>query len=113
MKFTVENKGTGVVMLRVFIPEEQTTAFIDFIHQQEKKQNQTLSVRQASRSHDENYFIELAETAVAFFGHCIKQEMTNKEAISETLKLLKGTNFYNISYDSLKSILTKAGCFRP
>lgn len=113
MKFTVENKGTGVVMLRVFIPEDQTTAFIDFIHQQEKKQNQTPSVKKYSPLLSENYLTELSNASVSFYGQCIKQEMSKKQAISETLKLLKGTNFFNISYDSLKSILTKAGCFRP
>jgi hypothetical protein len=112
VKYSIVNKGTGVVMLRIFIPESQTTDFLEFIHQQEKKENQTLSVKKFSHTYDENYFIELSQTAVALYGHCIKQEMSKTEAISETLKLLKGTNFYNISYDNLKITLSKAGCFR-
>jgi len=110
MKYSIENKGTGVVMIRVFIPENQASSFIEFFNQ--KNRQSTPSIRKPSPLRSEDYLIKLNETSVRVYESHISDGLPKNSAISETLKRLHISEFYNITYDQLKQILTKNGCFR-
>lgn len=110
MKYTIDNRGTGVVMIRVFIPETQVSSFLAFIDS--KSRENVPQIRKPSPLHDENYFIKLGKSALITYESFISDGLPSTVAISETLKRLKSGKYFNISYDQLKQILSKNGCFR-
>ena len=113
MRMSVKNNGTGFSMIRIEVPDSLTSAFLEFIEfHQAKLRNKTLSIRNSKPLHDEKYFIELNTYCKTSFYSAVASGLSSNQALSSVLKKLKGTNFYNISYDGLKSILTKQGCFR-
>ncbi|MHB8121346.1 MAG: hypothetical protein ACYDG4_04250 [Desulfuromonadaceae bacterium] len=97
-------------MIRVFIPENQASSFIEFFNQ--KNREPSPIIRKASPLRDEAYFIKRDKSAVKLYESFLSKGLPAKTSISETLKLLKSGEYFNISYDSLKQILTKNGCFR-
>jgi len=110
MKYSIVNQGTGVVMIRLFVPDFQVSSFLSFMEQ--KKRENPPVIRKSPLLHDENYFINLRLTAVNLFTSFVVAGLPQNAAISDTLKQLKTGDFHNISYDRLRQILTKNGCFR-
>lgn len=108
MKYSVKNNGFGFVEIRLEIPESFLTDAMRFI----EGINKTLSIRQLSSSLNEEYFIKLNKSASNFYRASLASGLSVNASISATLSLMKGAAFYNISYDMLKSILSKQGCFR-
>ena len=110
MKYSIENKGTGVVMIRVFIPENQASSFIEFFNQ--KNREPAPIIRKSSPLRDEAYLIKRNQAALLVYESCLSEGLPVKTSISETLKRLKLGEYFTISYDQLKQILSKNGCFR-
>lgn len=110
MKYSIENNGQGLVMIRVYVPESLAASFLAFIDQK-SRENHYL-IKSPSPVRNENYFKELNDNAAALFSKCSTAGMSNNSSISEINKKLKGLGFRNISYDIVKSILTKQGCFK-
>lgn len=107
MKYSIENKGTGIVMIRVFVPERLAASFLAFIDQ--KSRENLPVVRSVSSQKNENYFIELNARAGAFFDSAIAAGIPIKSALSETNYKLKSVGYANVSYDITKQILQKQG----
>lgn len=113
MKYSIENNGHGFINIRLNVPESLLSQCLDFIHLIDKKtENKTMNIRNASSLRDDSYFIKLDETALTFFNEFVESGCTKNVALSHTLKKLKGINYVNISYDILKSRLTRKGCFK-
>jgi hypothetical protein len=113
LKYSIKHDGADSVMIRVSVSSKQLPAFIQFIENQRSfEQNQTLSVNNRKSISNEDYFIRLHKAASDFYFAAISSGLPVNAAISETLLKLKGATFFNISYDSLKSILSRQGCFR-
>jgi hypothetical protein len=110
VKYTIENKDTGIVMIRLFIPEYQVPSFLAFIDQ--KSIEKPPVIRSVSRPLSENYLIELASYCATSYNSFVLAGLPKNSAISETLKKIKIGQYHNVSYDQLKAILTKKGCFR-
>ena len=111
MKYSIENNGSGVCMIRVFVPETLAAAFLAFIDQKSRENHAV--VEKFSSAKNEKYFIDLNANALACFNQCSVAGMSPSTSISEVNKKLKVLGFYNISYDIVKSVLTRQGCFRP
>lgn len=111
MTYTIENKGTGIVMFRIFVPESLVLPFLSFIEQKSKENHAIL--KKSSSLPDDNYFINLSGLCSTHFESYISEGMNKSLAVSATLKKIKVLGFSNISYDNLTSILTKSGSFRP
>lgn len=110
MKYTIENKGTGVVMIRLFIPDVQVSSFLAFIDQ--KSRENVSTNRKSSPLHDEDFLKNRVAFCVSTYRSFFNSGMTKSEATSATLQKLKTGNYHTIGYDSLKAILSHAGCFR-
>jgi hypothetical protein len=110
LKYTIENNGAGLCMIRVFVPETLAAAFLDFINQKSRENHP--STRKSSSLLDDDYFIKLNAKAVSIFEECRTAKMTPNASISEVNKKLKVFGFYNTSYDNVKSLLTRQGCFK-
>ncbi len=110
MKYTIENKGTGVVLIRAFVPEHMAASFLAFI--ESKSRENPPIVRKSSHEKNEEYFKELKAAALASFNACQAAGLAANASISEVNKKLKVLGFFNTSYDSVRSLLTQQGCFR-
>lgn len=110
MKYCIENSGQGLVMIRVYVPESLAASFLAFIDQ--KSRENPPVIKKSSSLQNENYFIQLNEKCAALFMQNVDSGLPMNSAVSETLKKIKALGFHNISYDGLKSILTKQGCFK-
>ncbi|MDD2540072.1 MAG: hypothetical protein PHH28_03390 [Desulfuromonadaceae bacterium] len=110
MKYTIENKGTGVVLIRAFVPEHLAASFLAFI--EAKSRENPPIVRKSSHEKNEEYFKELKAAALAAFNACQAAGLAANTSISEVNKKLKVLGFFNTSYDSVRSLLTQQGCFR-
>lgn len=114
MKYSIENKGTGVVMIRVFVPEQMASVFLDFINQKDKEltRKDPALLKQLSHLNDENYFMQKTQAALTAFQDCQTAGIDNKTSIAEVTKKMKVLGFGNISYEQVRLILTQNGCFR-
>lgn len=114
MKFTVQNNGDGYALIKVCVPESMLPAFMLFIEnqKQQERKNQTPSVKKTASTIDENYLTRLHQSAKLFFDLSINSGSSVNTAVSVTLQKIKGVGFYNVTYDSIKSILAHQGCFR-
>ena len=110
MEYSIINKGTGVVMIRLFIPEFQLGSFLSFIGQ--KSRESAPNTRKPSPLHDEDYLIKRDLMCATTYRAYFNSGKTKSQATSATLQTLKNGNYHTISYDSLKAILTRSGCFR-
>lgn len=111
MRYLIENRGQGVVKIQVYCPESLAPAFMAFINS--NMQRKTPVVKKYSSAIDENFLSEFKTKAVALFNEFLSSGMTANASVSETNKMLKIQGFANASYDNVKQVLTKAGCFRP
>jgi hypothetical protein len=114
VKYTIENKGTGVVMFRVFVPESMARSFLDFITSSQNKltNDEPALIRQLSHYKNENYFIKKTQAALEAFRTLQAPDMSKTSVISEVTKKLKVLGFADISFDQISTILTQNGCFR-
>lgn len=110
MRYLIENRGQGVVKIQVYCPESLAPAFMSFIN---NNMHKTPVVKKYSSSVDEKFLTEFKAKSVALYNQYLSEGMTKNASISETNKMLKVQGFANSSYDIVKQILTKSGCFRP
>lgn len=110
MKYTIENNGSGFCSIRVLCPESLAASFLAFIEQ--KSRENVRVIKSASPAKNETYFIELSSKTLLAFEQCLASGSSPKAAISAVNKKLKGLGFANTSYDIVKSILTRQGCFK-
>lgn len=110
MKYTIENNGSGFLSFRVLVPERQAAAFFAFI-EQKSKENPPV-VKSVSSGKNEAYFTELSLKCLTLFDTFVSDGMTAKAAISAVNQNIKVLGFANTSYDIVKSLLTKQGCFK-
>jgi len=96
-------------MIRISAPESLASSFLSFI---EAKSRQNIPIVKKSQSSlNEEYFNKMTLHACTLFDDKILQGMTRKQAISDTLKYIK-LIYANVTYDSLKGLLSKNGRFK-
>lgn len=106
LKYSIENHGSGVVMFRVFLPENLAIPFLTFI---EQKSKESLFVKSPPSLKNENYLNDRDRLACSLFDDAVKAGKARAAAISEVNYKLKASGFANSSYDMTKQILQKKG----
>ena len=114
MKYSIENKGTGVVMFRVFVPEGMAGSFLEFINRKQHEiiNNDATLIKQLSQLKGENYFIKKQQAILDSFRELQPLDLPKNSIISEVNKKLKVLGFADTSFDQVSMILTKNKCFR-
>lgn len=114
MIFSVSHKGDGFAEMRVRFPDYMLTTFMQFIESQKYiEKNRTPSIKINKSVINEKYFNELNDRIRSYYLDAISSGSTRNAAVSETLLKMKGACFHNVSYDIVKSILSKQGLLRP
>lgn len=98
-------------MIRVFVPEGLAIAFLAFIDQK-SRENRSI-IEKFSPARNEQYLIELNSKALVLFDQCKAAGKSATSSISEVNKQLKVLGFHNVSYDNVKTLLRRLGCFKP
>lgn len=114
MKYSIENKGTGIVMIRVFVPESMAASFLEFINRKDSEfvKSDPRLIRSVSRNNNENYYMEKTAAVLRAFDSLQHAEMSRPSVISEVLKKIKVLGFANVSYEQIRIILTENKCFQ-
>lgn len=107
MRYSIQNDGSGTVLIRVYAPEPLAASFLAFIHQ--KSRENVPKIITASHKKNEDYLIDLTALAVSIFDDLVSTGSSIKSAISGTNHCLKTTNYPNVSYDIVRQILQKSG----
>jgi len=107
MKYSIENNGSGVCLIRVSVPSSLAASFLAFIEQKSRENHR--NIIKSPSSLNEQYFIDLNKSAVAFFDAALSTGSAVKAALSETNYKLKAAGFANVSYEITKQILQKLG----
>jgi hypothetical protein len=117
MKYTIQNNGHGLVMIKVFVAESMVESFLHWIDQRTRQNplNKTRVIRPPSPPPDEEKLKQgrlMYAKAESFYYASISDGLPKNQAISTTLQKMKGAGYYDIRYQALKTILARCGCFR-
>lgn len=114
MKYTIENKGTGVVMFRVFVPENMALSFLEIItrKQHEILKHDPFIINQLSSLKNENYSIRKTQAVKDAFRELQPLGLPRNSIISEINKKLKVLGFANTSFDQVSMILIENKLFQ-
>jgi hypothetical protein len=110
MNFSIQNKGQGVVCIRVLAPEHLAASFLAFIEL--KSRENSPKIKEVLHNHHDDYFIKLQQKAFTLFDKYKHEGMDVKSALSATNYALKSAGYANVSYDTTKQILSKSGRLR-
>ena len=110
MTYTLQNNGSGSVCIRAVVPASLASAFLAFFDQKSRENHPV--IKSSSHEKNEAYFIELNAKTLLLFEQCINAGMSRQASVSEVNKKLKVLGFHNTSYDIVKTLLTRQGCFK-
>lgn len=110
MKYFIQNNGEGLVMIKVIVPETLALPFLAFFDQK-NRQNVPI-IKSVQCSDGEKLQMEIHQKIYDFFDTSLSSGMSTNEALSDSLKRLKATGYVNLTYDLVKSILSKSGRLR-
>lgn len=110
MKYSVQYNDSGICLFRVHVPAAFASSFLAFIEQ--KNRENIPSVKKASSGIDENYFIKLQSLVFDTFDSFVAAGLPLNLAVSKTNYAVKALGYANISYESVRGILSKSGRFR-
>lgn len=110
MKYSIENNGQGVVLIRVYAPSGLAPAFLAFIEQ--KSRENVPILKTSSPTKNESALIEFKSQAFNLFDAFLKEGLPINSALSKTNFTLKTLGYCNSSYDSVKNILSVSGRLR-
>lgn len=107
MKYSIENNGSDTVLIRIYAPVSQASAFLSFIEQ--KTRESIPRIRSVSPADREDYLTKLKVAVSSTFDEFVAKGIDVKTAVSKTNTALKGSSFANITYDRTKNILSSMG----
>lgn len=99
-----------MVNIRVCVPESLAGAFLAFFDS--KRLSTPAVIKSPSHEKNEPYFIELNLKTLSLYYGFLSSGLSVKASISAVNKQLKVLGFYNTTYDMVKLLLTRHGCFK-
>ncbi len=110
MKYTIRYDDSDICLFRIYVPAAFASSFLAFIEQ--KNRENVPSVKKSPSCIDENYFIKLQSLVFETFDSFISSGLPLNLAVSKTNYAVKALGYANISYESVRGILSKSGRFR-
>lgn len=110
MKYTIQYNDSGICLFRVYVPAAFAGSFLAFIEQ--KSRENAPSVKKASSGVDEDYLVKIRSLVFETFDSFVSAGLPLNLAVSKTNYAVKALGYANVSYESVRGILSKSGRLR-